>query len=508
MNKKYIIIIIVAVAVAAAAVTINLWWNSYYHSVDAGDVPMTTIKVAEQRVLPASAEIVVPLLGSVQEKYPSAADALRPALRGMLEKPLSCVPDANGSWKTAPEADGDEAGVRGAGTELGLIGAAPFALVIDLPDSMDWTVSLAYANAPGEETPVYAGGGMALNAGKPESGGFSDTVTVQRSGEYVFKAEGTLMKKSPSKPSGTVFYLVSFSLKDPDPVFSVGRTELEQGDILALKLENVPEGIEPELESALGPAVFTIGVPRRGAGSGGSGPDAESITAEGFVNWYAAVPISNARAAGEYGVVVRAGELVYETTVTVNKFDFAFQNMIIDTSVPSVAAAVTGQAIAEYREKLAPLFPLFNGERYWDGVFGWPIEMGPDDFISTEFGEIRVTNGDPNSRRSHVGMDIAASTGTHVFAAGAGIVLIAEFLLNTGNTVVIDHGGGLKSIYYHMDSVDTTKGVFVEQGDLIGRVGTTGYSTGPHLHFEMRIGEQPISPSMLFDPDAGLYSAW
>ena len=104
-------------------------------------------------------------------------------------------------------------------------------------------------------------------------------------------------------------------------------------------------------------------------------------------------------------------------------------------------------------------------------------------------------------------MDFAVPTGTPVHAGGAGKVMLAEFLLNTGNTVIIDHGGGLKSFYYHMNSVETVVGTIVEQGELIGTVGSTGYSTGPHLHYEMRIGEQPVSPSMLFDPSAGLYSA-
>jgi murein DD-endopeptidase MepM/ murein hydrolase activator NlpD len=104
-------------------------------------------------------------------------------------------------------------------------------------------------------------------------------------------------------------------------------------------------------------------------------------------------------------------------------------------------------------------------------------------------------------------MDIAAPEGTPVFAPNNGRVVMAERLLNTGNTIVIEHGGGLKSYYFHLSRIDVTPEDRVEKGALIGAVGSTGYSTGPHLHYEMRIGNRPINPSMLFEADAGLYSA-
>jgi murein DD-endopeptidase MepM/ murein hydrolase activator NlpD len=250
--------------------------------------------------------------------------------------------------------------------------------------------------------------------------------------------------------------------------------------------------------------VFPCGTPAPDEAAAG---DKESAGLSGLADWYAIVPISNSRAPGEYSVAVKAGETIYETIVTVTEYEFDFQDMIIDTSVPSVAAATTNAAIAEFREKVSPLVPLISEEIYWSDLFIMPVELGEEGFISTEFGEIRITNSNPNTRRSHLGMDLAVKTGTPVYASGAGKVLLAEFLYNTGNTVIIDHGGGLKSFYYHMDSVDTVAGKIVERGELIGTVGSTGYSTGPHLHFEMRIGEQPVSPSMLFDRSAGLYSA-
>jgi len=489
MSKKYIVIIIIVIALAGAVVGGNYWYNSEYENTDARDLPVIPINVANQHVIPISGEFTMPLFGNAQVRYPMIMGALRSILGDdRLEKQLECVPD-DGLWLTAPEG-----GEPGDGAELGLLGEIPYVFEFDLPDTMYWSAKLVYIDDTGAEALIYVGGG----AKQDEPHGYVDSVALLKSGEYYFTAEGTLHKSGPDTPSGIVIYEAGFSLKNPDPVFTIGRTELAQGDILSLKLENIPEGIVPELESELGPAIFTQGVPYE---------ETTNLYPQGFTNWYAMIPVSNSRKVGEYPVAVNAGELYFETTVTVEEYEFDFQNMIIDMSVPSVASSVTGDAIAEFREKVIPLFSVFTEERYWSGVFIIPVEMGPEDFISTEFGEIRITNGNQSTRRSHLGMDIAASTGTPVLASGTGMVLLAEFLMNTGYTVVIDHGGGLISIYYHMVGVDTTAGSLVERGELIGRVGSTGYSTGPHLHFEMRIGEQPISPSMLFDPKAGLYSA-
>jgi len=491
MSRKYIVIIIVVACLAAAFVGGNAWYNSLYNKTDASAVPVTTITVADSVVHPVSAELTIPVFGSNQSRYMAILNILRDMLDYNFEKDIGAVP-GDGGWIPAPE--GEIPGLVDDGADLGLLGEVPYSFNFDLPDELYWSATLNRVDSYGAETPIWMEGVARQEAPT----GLSDTVMLLKAGEYVFIAEGILNKTSEDQPSGTVSYKASFSVKNPDPVFEAGRTELAQGDILSLRLENIPEGIVPELESALGPAIFTPGVPSENGGI---------LQPEGFQAWYAAVPISNSRAVGDYPVTVVAGDLVYEINVSVNEYDFAFENLIIDTSVPSVASAVTAEAIEEFREKVIPLFSVFSEERYWEGQFEWPIDMGPEDFISSEFGHIRITNGNPNTRRSHLGVDIAASTGTPVLATGRGRVLLSEFLLNTGYTIVIDHGGGLKSIYYHMVSVEAVAGAIAEKGEFIGSVGSTGYSTGPHLHFEMRIGDQPISPTMLLDPNAGLYSA-
>ncbi len=94
----------------------------------------------------------------------------------------------------------------------------------------------------------------------------------------------------------------------------------------------------------------------------------------------------------------------------------------------------------------------------------------------------------------HTGVDIAAPSGTPIRAAAAGTVIIAGWMDAYGYTVAIDHGGGVSTLYAHCSSVSVRVGQEVSQGQVIGRVGSTGWSTGPHLHWEVRRNGQPVDP--------------
>ncbi len=96
--------------------------------------------------------------------------------------------------------------------------------------------------------------------------------------------------------------------------------------------------------------------------------------------------------------------------------------------------------------------------------------------------------------RMHEGIDLGAAYGTPIAAAAAGTVIYAGWLGGYGNLTVIDHGGGLATAYGHQSQITVTVGQQVGQGDIIGNVGSTGHSTGPHLHFEVRIDGQAVDP--------------
>lgn len=97
-------------------------------------------------------------------------------------------------------------------------------------------------------------------------------------------------------------------------------------------------------------------------------------------------------------------------------------------------------------------------------------------------------------RKMHTGQDIAAPSGTTIRAAGPGVVISTGWRGGYGNTVIIDHGGGISTLYGHCSKIFAHAGQKVAVGDAIAAVGTTGYSTGPHLHFEVRVNGSPVNP--------------
>jgi len=120
--------------------------------------------------------------------------------------------------------------------------------------------------------------------------------------------------------------------------------------------------------------------------------------------------------------------------------------------------------------------------------------------VSSPFGERRSYNGGPPTSY-HSGIDYSAKTGALVLAPAAGQVVLARGLQVRGNAIVLDHGAGVHSGYWHLSSLIVNEGDTVEQGDPLGRVGSTGLSTGSHLHWEVRVGATPVDPLQWVDAD-------
>jgi hypothetical protein len=116
--------------------------------------------------------------------------------------------------------------------------------------------------------------------------------------------------------------------------------------------------------------------------------------------------------------------------------------------------------------------------------------------ITGVYGSQRILNGQPRS--PHSGVDIAAAKGTPVVSPANGIVRLAvKDMYLMGNTLMIDHGLGLVSIFIHLDSINAGQGERVKQGDVVARVGQTGRATGPHLHWGISVGSTSIDPARL-----------
>jgi murein DD-endopeptidase MepM/ murein hydrolase activator NlpD len=125
---------------------------------------------------------------------------------------------------------------------------------------------------------------------------------------------------------------------------------------------------------------------------------------------------------------------------------------------------------------------------YTGGQFVWPAN-GP---VTSPYGyRTHPIFGDS---RLHTGVDIGAAYGSAVFAASGGQVVFASTMSGYGNAIVVDHGGGVATTYNHLSGFSVSVGSSVSRGQTIGSVGCTGYCTGPHLHFEVRIGGSPVDP--------------
>lgn len=179
-------------------------------------------------------------------------------------------------------------------------------------------------------------------------------------------------------------------------------------------------------------------------------------------------------------------------TIEVMAREFPVERLTVPPGYTDLDARTLRRARREER-LLKDLWLRSDSRRYWEGRFIAPAvgEAG------SPFGLRRVFNGEPRS--AHAGIDIRAGMGAAVRAANRGRVVLARGLFFTGNTVVLDHGLGLFTVYVHLSEMSARTGEIVEKGGVIGKVGATGRATGPHLHFATRIGDARVDPEALLD---------
>lgn len=179
--------------------------------------------------------------------------------------------------------------------------------------------------------------------------------------------------------------------------------------------------------------------------------------------------------------------LNYGYTLNVRRTQWTFDDIIIPPPDPNAPPPpVDEHPLVDEQPRLNALYSGISARR-WDMPWILPLTLGGPVAISGYFGEERSFNGGPRGGH-HGGTDIGAPAGTEIHATNHGIVVLAELTLNRGNLVVLDHGGGIFSCYGHQSALRVSVGDEVRRGDVVGLVGTTGLSTGPHLHWEVSVG--------------------
>ena len=211
-------------------------------------------------------------------------------------------------------------------------------------------------------------------------------------------------------------------------------------------------------------------------------------------SWEGLVGVDLAQKPGKYPVAVTVtqpdGHTVQaHTTVVVTARNFPTRRLKVNPRFVEPAPAEAERMAADAK-RLAEVFASLS-DRRWQGAFKPPIHTAS----TSNFGSRSVFNGQP--RAPHAGMDYAGAVGTPIVAPNAGRVVLADDLFLTGNTVVVDHGLGLYSLFAHLSQMDVRVGDEVGTGSPVGLVGKTGRVTGPHLHWSVRLGAARIDPAML-----------
>jgi murein DD-endopeptidase MepM/ murein hydrolase activator NlpD len=254
---------------------------------------------------------------------------------------------------------------------------------------------------------------------------------------------------------------------------SITPSSAQPGDVLLLQLTDAPPDARADWNGrAL--ALFPTG-----AGLAALiGIDLD--TRPGPIGWRITRP-----SAAKNGGALAAG------VVTVQHRTFPTQPLTLPKGMVDLDAPTLARVETE-REEVKAVLAASAPERLWRGPFRIPIEGGQP---TGGFGLRRVINGQPRS--PHTGYDWAAPAGTPVLAANIGrVALVAEHFF-AGRNVVLDHGLGLYTFYYHLTETRVAVGEMVAGGQVIGTVGATGRVTGAHLHFAVQLNGARVDPESL-----------
>ena len=181
-----------------------------------------------------------------------------------------------------------------------------------------------------------------------------------------------------------------------------------------------------------------------------------------------------------------------QATIQVRLKEFPQETLSVPADFDRIDSA-TRKRIEMEQTELDQIWKIHSPRRLWEGGFLAPVPGG----VNSPFGLRRVINGAPRS--PHGGVDLKAGLGADVVAANHGRVVLRKELLFSGKSIVLDHGGGLYTMYFHLSDFGVEKNSRARKGDVIGWVGMTGRVTGPHLHWGARLTGARVDPFALLE---------
>lgn len=273
--------------------------------------------------------------------------------------------------------------------------------------------------------------------------------------------------------STTTTIIPSTTITEPPEkslAFLFSATELEQGDTLIVEAQNVPA--EAMLMGEFGDRAFDFFHLENG-------------------KQIAVVGIDAKKPAGTYRLSVATEGMQKEKTITVKKKDFYITKIAIAPELEEqgyTPAGISNTISTEDGVVIYEVLGEYHPAAYFNRAFVYPL----DEIINVgAFGNIRQEGG---VTIQHLGVDLDAVEGTPVYAVNDGKVVLTVPLTVYGNTMIIDHGLGIYSLYLHLSEFKAGLGDMVQRGEIIGLSGNTGWSNGPHLHLSIKANGASVDP--------------
>lgn len=189
---------------------------------------------------------------------------------------------------------------------------------------------------------------------------------------------------------------------------------------------------------------------------------------------------------GRYTVTLTGGGATFQQDVALLAADFGTQAIVVDAELSDLLDPALRRGEDEF---LTTIYANFTEERRWDGLFQAPVTST---IVTAGYGGGRSYNDGPITIY-HSGVDFAGQIGTPILAPAAGTIVFSDTLALRGQTLIIDHGMGVMTGYYHLSEIFVDVGETVAPGQPVAAGGSTGLSTGPHLHWDLRIMDVPVN---------------
>lgn len=288
-----------------------------------------------------------------------------------------------------------------------------------------------------------------------------------RAGEVVFANSGDLAKEAGMFPADAVKPVMPQTMGNVAGLVEFDSGVFYQGDVIGVRVRT----------------------PAGGTALAWDGQPLPLLCYQG--EWRSVIGVASTAELGGHRLAVSVGTSVAEVRIDVTEREFPSA----DIELPAGISEQLGGGIArEERELVLRIVRQVSGPPLWNGPFDVPSQAA----VTSVYGERRTLH--PGSSTSvHEGIDFSDWLDAPVRAPNDGRVVWAEPLAVRGNTVIIDHGFGVFTLFYHLNEIGVLLGGEVQRGDTVGLVGSTGRSTGPHLHWEMYVAGAAVDPRQWVD---------